>query len=182
MIRDGCWRVGAKPVMYRCMCGHAKATIVACGLDLQCTGSYACATWNKQCMNICVADRVMHHNRAGGSAQAHSPTWREQIAHRRLGAINARLPPNSGSCSRLAASARCAATARRAVHRRTSAWTAAPSSSSGTRRDLARASRRTKATPSGSHRPPTSRQAAAPAPKELRVSVAALAASNLAQG
>ena len=59
MIRDGCWSVGAKPVMSGCMCGHTKATIVACGLDLQCTGSYACATWNKQCMNICVADRVV---------------------------------------------------------------------------------------------------------------------------
>ena len=65
------------------------------------------------------------------------------------------VSPNSGNCSRLAASARCAATARGAVHRRIYACTAAPRSSSGTRRVFARASRRTKATRAGAtgHRP-----------------------------
>ena len=109
MIRDGCWRVGAKPVMYGCMCGHAKATIVACGLDLQCTGSYACATWNKQCMNICVADRVVAtwlklHGTGTGSCMSRCTTsgaiaYRNAITSSTL--IFLQLPPHLAWPSRL---------------------------------------------------------------------------------
>ena len=93
----------------------------------------------------------------GRRLSAGPPGVGEEVAHRRLRAVNARLPEQRelqqargeralrGDCEKVSPAPHIIY-----LH-------AAPRSSSGTRRDLARASRRTKATPSGSHRPPTSR-------------------------
>ena len=104
--------------------------------------------------------------RAGGRLGA-GPLAHQASASKSLtggSAPSTRNYPSSESSSRLAASTRCAATARRAVQRRTYACAAAPRSSSGTWGRRA------------------DKQAAAPAPEELSVSVAALAAADLAQG
>ena len=101
----GCWCKAC----HIWMPGHAKATIVACGLDLQCIGSYACATWNTHCMNICVADRVVAtwlklHGTSTGSCMRRCTTsgaiaYRNTITCSTL--IFLQLPPHLAWPSRL---------------------------------------------------------------------------------